>query len=413
MNPAWLVAALATCSAIYPVVDPGTGVSAPSVMRGAHEVEVQVASAATGAAELFLETPAGPGVPSKLNKRRFLLVPGNNRFSLPLPDALSPVHWTLDMRTRRFSPVGWVGTFGRGEVQFTHPQSVTEGPGGRLYVVDSGNDRIQVLSDRLSYLFEFGGFTFNAGGSPNELDQQRFDEPYDAVVTINRDIYITDRNNSRVVHLDRDGRYVGAFGQDSRLRVPRGIAGNSRGEVLVADTDNDQVQIFDRDGRFVFRIGTFGHGERQFQQPRDVSVDLENNIYVADTLNDRVQVFDQFGKLLSIFGGEFRRPQGIRADSDGFVWVVDSQARQVLRYTPAGHLVERLGNPLYPLENPTDVVEVEGGALYIVDAGHSALLRVDAACTQSRQEGSFPAPGKPVPSPAPSAAAADDDKDEE
>jgi hypothetical protein len=60
-------------------------------------------------------------------------------------------------------------------------------------------------------------------------------------------------------------------------------------------------------------------------------------------------------------------------------------------------------------------VEVEGGALYIVDAGHSALLRVDAACTQSRQEGSFPAPAKPAASPSPAAPAAetDDAKDEE
>ena len=342
---------------------------------------------AQGIAEVSLSRPGQDGSPCV--RRRFAVASGPVRVELSCPRGVDSgdLSWRIDLWRKDYALATTIGTLGRGEEQFTHPQSVAIGSEDRLYVVDSGNDRIQVLSNRNTYLFEFGGFTLDPSGRLSESDAQRFDEPADAVQSINRDIFVTDRNNNRIVKLDRDGRFLLSFGPESGLKLPRGIASNSLGEVLVADTDNDRVLVFDRSGRMMKQLGTFGWGQRQFRTPFDVSVDRENNVYVADTLNDRVQVFDQFGKLLRIISGGFKYPQAVRVDSDGFVWIVDGRQRQVLRYTPSGRQACRLGSPEYDLAEPSDIAETSTGDLYIVDRDKSRLVAISTRTSHLHHTG--------------------------
>jgi hypothetical protein len=341
--------------------------------------------------------PDGRSLRSRAGRYAVAVGPNTCRVDLPAGAraAGSRARLRLDLALRAYRPGRWIGSMGRGEEQFTHPQALAVGTGGRLYLVDSGNDRLQVLSDRGTYLYEFGGFALDPAGRLSESESQRFDEPADVVQTVNRDLYVTDRNNHRVVRLDRDGRFLASFGADARLRLPRGIASNSIGEVLVADTENDRVLIFDRDGRLQRSLGTYGWGPRQFRAPFDVSVDsASNTIYVADTKNDRVQSFDQFGRLLWVFSGPFQYPLAVRADSQGLVWVVDGRTRQVLRFAPSGRLLDRLAPPVYALESPFDVAETTGGRLLVVDRARSALLAVDAVAIDRSLSGGVPAVGE-------------------
>lgn len=318
-------------------------------------------------------------------RRRFPLVPGANSIRVPFA-AAGAARWKVEVVTRDYANAAPVGTLGRGEEQFTNPQAIALGTGGRLYVADTGNDRVEVLSDRHTYLFEFGGFAADSA-RVQQGEAQRFDEPFDLVQSINRDVYVVDRNNARVVRIDRDGRFLGAFGTDARLKLPRGIASNRRGEIIVADTGNDRIVIFDRDGREQRTFGTFGWGPRQFKTPYDVTVDDENAMIVADTYNDRVQIFDNFGKLVSILKGEFARPLAVRADPDGFIWIVDGRGRQVLRYARDNRVIERLAAPRLPLEEPADVAVTPEGHLYIADRAASCLWRVECRTSTSTAGG--------------------------
>ncbi|MBI4859206.1 MAG: NHL repeat-containing protein [Candidatus Riflebacteria bacterium] len=302
-------------------------------------VSLAVQVAGHGMAEVQLRRGEA-GEASRQHRHLFRVAPGPNRFTAAVPAAptAEPLLFKVVLRLSAYVAGPAFGSLGRGEEQFTHPQSIAIGSGGKLYVVDSGNDRVQVLSDRHTYLFEFGGFTFDTSGRLPESESQRFDEPVDAVFSINRDLYVTDRNNNRVLRLDRDGRFLSSFGPSAGLRLPRGLAANSLGEVLVADTENDRILVFDRDGRQQKQIGTFGWGDRQLRNPFDVTVDQANNVWVADTLNNRVQGFDQFGRLIGIIAGGFEHPMAVRADRDGFGWVVDGRRRQLFKFTPAGRL---------------------------------------------------------------------------
>ena len=344
-------------------------VLAARVTRG---VRFHVEAATSGVVTIEL-APAQKG--ARPFRATYPLVAGANDVVVPFAPK-GAASWKADVVTRDYGAAQRVGTLGRGEEQFTNPEGITLGSGGRVYVADTGNDRVEVLSDRHTFLFEFGGFAADSSRS-QQGEAQRFDEPVDLVQSVNRDVYVVDRNNARVVRIDRDGRFLGSFGADSRLKLPRGIAANRRGEILVADTGNDRVVIFDRDGREQRTLGTFGYGPRQFKTPYDVATDDADNIIVADTFNDRIQIFDNFGKLVSILKGEFGKPLAVRADSDGCVWVVDGRGRQVLRYGRDNRVLERFAAPRLPLEEPSDVAVSPEGHLYIADRAASCLWRLE------------------------------------
>jgi DNA-binding beta-propeller fold protein YncE len=354
--------------------------------RTPEAVELSVRSPSAGLVTVELGPEKG-----RKARRQLPVREGTNRITLPLRRDLAsvPLAWEATLVARSYSRPERIGTLGRGEEQFTHPLSVALGTGGRLYVADTGNDRIEVLSDRHTFLFEFGGLALDVGRLPSS-EAQRFDEPYDLVQTINKDVYVVDRNNARVVRIDRDGRFLGSFGREAGLKLPRGIASNSRGEVIVADAGNDRIVVFDRDGRRQRDLGAFGRGPRQFKTPFDVAVDDRNGLIVADTFNDRIQLFDNFGKLEGILTGAFEHPLAVRSDPDGALWVVDGRRKQVVRLSRDGRELARLAAPAFPFEEPTDVAVTPDGHLYVVDRAASALWRLSADTTRDTASGLLP-----------------------
>ena len=63
------------------------------------------------------------------------------------------------------------------------------------------------------------------------------------------------------------------------------------GNVYVADRDNSRIQKFDASGTFLTAWGSYGSGNGQFSNPIGVATDGSGNLYVADTNNNRIQKF--------------------------------------------------------------------------------------------------------------------------
>ena len=102
--------------------------------------------------------------------------------------------------------------------------------GGRLYVADPGNDRVQVLDATLSVV-EVIGPPAVALNEPKylALDPQGL-------------LYVADQHNDRVVVLDAQRREVAVIGA-GQLNRPEGVV--VRGELVwVSDTYNDRVLLF-------------------------------------------------------------------------------------------------------------------------------------------------------------------------
>ena len=107
----------------------------------------------------------------------------------------------------------------------------------------------------------------------------------------------------------------------------------------------------------------------------------------VDSDLDPVLQFDQEGNLLQSFGGGmFIWPHGIDVDPDGNVWVTDgvsdgripdgdTRGHQVIKFSPTGEVLMKLGTPgepgngPYSYNSPADVVVADNGDFFIAD-GH-------------------------------------------
>ena len=63
------------------------------------------------------------------------------------------------------------------------------------------------------------------------------------------------------------------------LNKPRGIAYNSRGEMIVSEWDGDRVSIIDNRGKKIRTFGSRGDSPDQMIYPRGIAIDDIDNIY--------------------------------------------------------------------------------------------------------------------------------------
>lgn len=127
------------------------------------------------------------------------------------------------------------------------------------------------------------------------VEAGRFHSPTHLAVSPAGLIFVTDSLNFRVQVLSPDGRFVRAFGAagdgPGYFARPKGVALDSDGNVYVVDALFDNVQMFDQNGTLLMSFGKAGDGTGEFWLPSGISIDADDMIYVADSYNRRVQVF--------------------------------------------------------------------------------------------------------------------------
>src|SRR5438132_11507469 len=143
-----------------------------------------------------------------------------------------------------------------------------------------------------------------ATGAPNG----DFNIPYGVAVDSNQNLYVVDTGNQRIQVFDATGNFKFTFGRsgsgNGQFSLPRGIAVDSSQNIYVTDTSNNRIQVFDSAGNFKFTFGSAGAGNGQLAAPQGIAADNQN-IYVADTNNNRIQVFDAagaFARIAASFG---------------------------------------------------------------------------------------------------------------
>ncbi len=92
-------------------------------------------------------------------------------------------------------------------------------------------------------------------------------------------------------------------GEKEEVRYPAGTLGtfnrptdvtwDTQDNIFVSDGyNNSRVVKIAKDGKWVKALGTRGAGPNQFNTPHGITSDAKGNIYVADRGNSRIQVFD-------------------------------------------------------------------------------------------------------------------------
>lgn len=211
------------------------------------------------------------------------------------------------------------------------PVGLARGDAGDIYVADSALGAV--------FLLRRGATAATRVALAGEL-RQPTGIAFDPVASR---LYVVDTGNHRINVYAADGSLLKTIGQrgsgDGEFNFPTMIWRGAGGRLLVTDSLNFRTQIFDADGRYVAKFGRAGDGTGDSPRQKGVATDRYGRVYVVDSLLHAVQIFDDSGQfLLSIGGqgrerGDFWLPVGIFID-DVTIYVADSYNRrvQVFRY---------------------------------------------------------------------------------
>ena len=166
-----------------------------------------------------------------------------------------------------------------------------------LYVTDSGVNRVFKFLASSAYRPDTLISPDGSFGGTGSADGQ-FAQPSDCMVDSTRDdekIFIVDKGNNRVQVFNRAGIYLSQFDGDGtstgRFNSPGGILGTAR-VPIIADTGNDMVRIFGQNG---VERRNFGVG--MLSGPTRITAS-NNGLIVADSGNNRVLLATTFGAVL-------------------------------------------------------------------------------------------------------------------
>lgn len=236
---------------------------------------------------------------------------------------------------------------------FNLPRSLALAPDGSVYVADTGNSRIVHLDAQGKVLGSWGGRTPEGQNPPAA---GTFNEPWGVAVDAGGNVYVTDTWNHRVQKFDAQGSFllewgtggVSAEGSD-RFWGPRGIAVGPNGNVYVTDTGNRRVVVFDAQGAFQFEFAA--DNSAQLNEPVGITFDAEDRALVVDTWNMRVAIFDAQGQYVKSWpvsswnGTSIDEKPFIAIDSLNRVYLSDPEAGRVLVFNDGGVPLAAFGQP--------------------------------------------------------------------
>ena len=296
----------------------------------------------------------------------------------------------------QIEPVLRIGGAGSGEGEFQRPRNLAVSPDGeRIYVLDSGNNRIQYFDANGTYLGQWD----NSGGV-------RFSEPWGIAVDSKGYVYIADTWNNRIVKTDPDGNTVtewhaGDPSDPTRgFYGPRAITISSDDMVYVCDTGYKRIMIYDEDGNFIRKFGTSGMGMGELDEPVGIWLLDDDHLAVADTWNQRVQVFDVSGSS-SINGVTLvfdvnawytqslnNKPYITGSMESGSIFITDPEGSLIHQYDLSGKLVRTWnadGGNIDHFSMPTGITMAADGSIWVADTENNRINKFVLPAPADRQ----------------------------
>jgi len=311
------------------------------------------------------------------------------------------------------------GSKGSEPNQLNYPEDIAVGPDGRLFIADTGNNRVAVWTADGEPVTTFGTF----GSQSSWRNPPQFNHPTGIFVYPNKQIYVADSLNSRIVVLDVNGMVVTTWGSPGtgvgQFNLPHAMAEDHYGNIWVMDTGNSRVQIFSNLGVFNSTWGSFGTDATAntltavMNQPRGLALNHIDQAIVADTGNFRMEVYNNGGIPVTIQGwyGEdgpnvFKDPSGVAVTPSGMAAIADGSGR-VLFYNSKNGDFEYLGEWRAKDEilNANYAPRFRGIAcdaqnrLYITDVQNDAVLRLKPINVPGAEPTPTPEPPTFTPTP--------------
>lgn len=262
----------------------------------------------------------------------------------------------------------------------------------RLYVADTGNNRILGYSDYRRVLqglpadivigqADFRRSLVNSPGNDvNRPTDTGLRAPAGIAVDQDGNLWVADRGNGRVL------RFPSPFTQTAPIRAdvvlgqasfnekitdatartmasPYGLALTGGGDVVVSDSTHNRVLLFLKGagftngqkaeivlGQVLFTNGFTGSNPNQLNGPRHIAIDSDDRLYICDLNNNRVQIFERVttqssGNNATVTFPVSTGPVGIDVSkATGEIWINTLRGTSVLRFPQYSELIRNPGS---------------------------------------------------------------------
>lgn len=184
---------------------------------------------------------------------------------------------------------------------------------------------------------------------------------------------------------------IGSFQSASSITI------NQAGLIFIADAGSNEIIKYDTLGNVKKTIGGYGWSASAFDNPIDIFANTLN-VYVADKNNDRIQIFDKDLNYLSeISSGKFsnenlkfRYPVSVSVNSQGDLFILDSDNTRILKFNYRGEFQNEIGgyqSGSYTLINPkcftinllNQLMVLDGQNLIVFDQFGNLLNKIKLA----------------------------------
>jgi DNA-binding beta-propeller fold protein YncE len=241
-----------------------------------------------------------------------------------------------------------------GEGLFVRPHGICIGPDDSIYCTDDTDHTVRKFTPEGKLLLTLGtsGKPSDTGATSMDFrtivrSAPPFHYPCNVALSPMGEIYVCDGyGNARIHKFSSNGKLLFSWGEPGtgpgQFNIPHGIAIDGTGNVFVADRENSRIQIFDANGSYL-------NEWKDIARPCQVFINHEDQkVYVAelgyragmwpgttaptpDAAGGRLSIFDTDGHLLARWGGganpcsagDFFAPHDICLDSQGNIYVAE------------------------------------------------------------------------------------------
>lgn len=187
----------------------------------------------------------------------------------------------------------------------------------------------------------------------------------------------------------------------ARFHRPMALTVAANGVIYVADTDHHRIRKILPDGQVLTFVGTgasgFSDGNAavaSFRRPQGLALDSDGNLYVADTDNHAIRKVSPLGIVSTVAGSgasgfsdgtaleaRFRFPVGLAIDSAGALYIADTFNHRIRRFAN-GQVSTLVGSESgfrdgasaqARLHEPRALTLAPNGDLYIADTGNHRI----------------------------------------
>lgn len=267
---------------------------------------------------------------------------------------------------RKIDANGNVTTFAYG---LSQPNGVTITNTGIVYVADAASNSIRKVDPTGNAILFAGGNQSGADGAGFEAG---FYYPYAVISDASGNLYVADSRNNTIRMVTPQGvvttiagsgsaAFADGMGRAASFYQPSNLTLDAAGNLYVTDNSNRRIRKITPAGVVTTFAGDGSAGSNDgpvasasFIAPSGVATDLAGNFYVTDIASNLVRKINASGIVSTLAGSgnqvsvdgvgrsaSFNRPNDVQFNKDGFLFITDYGSNQIRKLVITGYTIDK------------------------------------------------------------------------